>query len=75
MHLPNNSDSIWVELLSGSKEVKLQFLGSKMLLSRLQMDYKKDSKSLMVLIEELKAFLIKNQKKKVVQEDILQMFS
>jgi len=75
MNLPNNSDSNWIELLSGNKQVKLQFLATKMLLTRLQVEYKKDNDSLINLIEELKSFLIKNQNKKVVQEDINQMFS
>jgi len=75
MNLPNNSNSNWVELLSGKKQVKLKFLGTKMLLSRLQVEYKKDNNSLEKLIEELKSFLTKNQNKKIVEEDINQMFS
>jgi len=75
MVLPSNRDSGWLKILSGDKTVKLSFLATKILLSRLQREYKKNPSSLPKLITELKGFLEKNGKIANVQKDIDQMFN
>ncbi len=74
MNFPNDSDPVWVKLFSAQKTVLLKFLGTKLLLSRLQLDYKKNPNSLSTCIKELQTFLTKNQSVPKVQEDIKELF-
>ena len=75
MDLPTNDNLNWIKLLSGEKTVKLKFLATKILLTRLQKEYKKDSSLGPELITELKNFLNKNENIANVKEDIKEMFS
>jgi hypothetical protein len=75
MNIPNEQNSEWIKLFSGQKTVKLKFLATKILLARLQREYKEDPNSIDKLILELKNFLEKNENITNVQEDIKQMFT
>ncbi len=75
MRLPSNHSSDWIKIFSGKKTLKLNFLGTKILLSRLQREYKKNPSSIPKLATELRGFLEKNGKIANVQKDIEQMFN
>ena len=72
MEIPNSSDRIWVEVISGKKTYDLQFIGTKLLLGRLRLSYKSDSSPGQVnaYSEEMYSFFLKNQHIPMAMDDL-----
>ena len=64
MIVPNEHHPGWQKAISGQTKVAFDFLATKILMGRLNQEYKKDASpaNLMKLVAELRAFFEKNIK-------------
>ena len=74
MALPGPSHPNWEKLIAGSISPNIEFLGTKILLSRLNIQYQEDNGSLRDCMVELKNFFDKNMALPKVQADIENIF-
>ena len=73
--IPDKSDPIWAAIITGSLKVDLEFLGLRILLSRLQRRASLDSSELGLCIEELRKFFEKNHMLPKAQRDFKKIFN
>lgn len=64
------NNPVWKQLVSGQKEVVLNFLAAKILLSRLQLNVKNNSTTPAVAAQELFDLYMKNQQLPSVKKDV-----
>lgn len=76
MKLPDLSDPKWEKVISGVEVPAVEFLATKVLLSKLTLEYKKDSSPAKTQnsVQELRAFFEKNFNLLKVQADLKKIF-
>ena len=74
MKLPGPNHPNWLKIIAGEITPKIDYLGTKILLSRLNVQYRDDNDSLRETILELKSFFDKNASVPKVQSDIENIF-
>lgn len=74
MSLPGPSHPNWQKIIAGEISPQIEYLGTKILLSRLNIQYQNDNDSLRDMILELKSFFDKNSAIPKVQSDINNIF-
>lgn len=75
MTIPGENDPCWEKAIVGDKQYKFKFLGTKILLGRLRLNYKNESTpgQLLSCVNELKIFFEKNQNIPFAMEDLQQI--
>lgn len=74
MTLPGPNHPNWQKIIAGEISPQIDFLGTKIILSRLNVQYHNDNGSLRETILELKSFFDQNASVPKVQSDIENIF-
>lgn len=72
--IPGPSNPNWEKVIAGTIQPNIEFLGTKILIGRLSLQYKEDASKLRDCMIELKNFLEKNLNLPKVQADIKSIF-
>ena len=72
MTIPDENHPGWLKAISGQANLEFEFLATKMIMGRLNKDYKKDpsSDNAKKLVYELREFFQKNEKLPKAQADM-----
>ena len=76
MPLPSEQDPIWKELICGGNQYQFDFLGTKIILGRLNLRYRQNQspQETEKSVQELRAFFEKNSHLPKVQTDLQKVF-
>jgi hypothetical protein len=76
MQIPTEQNPIWEELISGESQHQFEFLGTKIILGRLRMRYRKcqSPQEVNKYVHELRTFFEKNLHLPKVQTDLKKVF-
>ena len=70
MAIPQANSKLWSDIISGTKQVKFEFLAAKIFMSSAQLKLRRDPGLLNKLATELYELYEKNQKLPMVQKDL-----
>lgn len=70
MSLPAPTSPVWVEIVSGKKQVQFEFLAVKIFLGTAQLKYKQDPSAATQIVKELHNLFEKNISLPSVQKDL-----
>jgi len=76
VNLPNKSNHVWQDIVTGKKTYKLKFLAAKILLSRLTRSAKDDqsTENINACVDQLYAIFANNVQIPSVQDDLKTIF-